>query len=168
MCSVRPTIVEHLLGTTYTHAWRCSCSFIKFPVLYVYHLTLVKKPWHCLQLGNTVCNLVSSLTSQHCPSLIPDAQAIAERFREAFTLFGRCHNIKRIMWLGVNKINYVRSFTVSWAIHMHYHNYISQPTTLRILWCTNACSPMQVLHPNFTCWRSVWWNGSTSGKLALA
>jgi hypothetical protein len=65
-----------------------------------------------------------------------------------------------------NKINYVRYFTVSWAIHIHY---ISQPATLRISCRTiEQRSLMQVSHRNFTYWRSIWWNGSTSGKLALA
>ena len=40
-----------------------------------------------------VCNSVPAVASQHCSHLMPDAQSIAETFKEAFTLFSRCHNI---------------------------------------------------------------------------
>ena len=72
------------------HVHSCLKVFTHIRKSYLSYLcTVILQPKNI----DTVCNSVSSLANQHCPQLIPDAQKIAETFKEAFTLFSRCHNI---------------------------------------------------------------------------
>ena len=106
-----------LLGTTYTPTW--SSSFIK--VSYTCNILLLKNI-------DTVYNSVSSLASQHCHSLILDAQAIAERFREAFTLFSECRNIyqknhvTRSEQNQLCKVFYCQPYTYTITIIIMFHS----------------------------------------------
>ena len=48
---------------------------------------------------NMLCDAVPSVARQHCPSLLSQAQLIADKHRESLLLFSACHNIyEKTMW----------------------------------------------------------------------
>lgn len=41
----------------------------------------------------TLCQSIVELASTQCPSLLSEAVALGEKFKELFLLFSKCHNI---------------------------------------------------------------------------
>ena len=68
---------------------------------------------------NKVCDSVPSVAAQHCPALVPEAQAIAETFREAFTLFSKCHNTYERNY--VSESERAQLCKAKFIVHVHVH-----------------------------------------------
>ena len=41
----------------------------------------------------TLCQSIVELANTQCPSLVPEAIALGEKFKEVFKLFAKCHHI---------------------------------------------------------------------------
>ena len=49
----------------------------------------------CIQAKNitTLCQSIVELATSQCPTLVPEATAVGEKFKELFLLFSKCHAI---------------------------------------------------------------------------
>ena len=53
---------------------------------------------------NLLCDAVPSVARQHCPSLLPQAQLIADKHRKSLQLFSACHNIYERNYVDTNEM----------------------------------------------------------------
>ena len=52
---------------------------------------------------NMLCDSVPTLARQNCPSLLTQAQQIADRHRESLLLFSSCHNVYQQKYVDGDK-----------------------------------------------------------------
>ena len=94
------------------------------------------------KLHEYVGDSVPALAYQNCPSLLTQAQQIADRHRESLLRFSSCHNIYQQNYIDGDKAEELCKFRKMFVMLLYYNvmAYFPQPRTSRSSWPTTIGS----------------------------
>ena len=82
------------------------------------HITALKKYTEQTNHITMLCDSVPAIAHQHCPSLVTQAQQIADKHRQALLLFSVCHNTYVQNYVNTSELDQLGKYRIFITAHV--------------------------------------------------